>query len=143
MSSDGNRLVVPEVKLTFLNTSRLLYGVCFGLAKTSNNQRKIGSMEGKKTFLKSKDVGTVKVKLKVYKYNGTLKREFSSIEEAQKIAKLMAKKYPDMIFDPYVELGNSKIIGTSDSKEKEPMQPHKKSNESFVDRLSELFENED
>jgi len=118
MSLDGNRLVVPELKSTFLNTSRLLYGVCFGLAKTSNNQRKIGSMEGKKTFLKSKDVGTVKVKLKVYKYNGTLKREFSSIEEAQKIAKLMAKKYPDMIFDPYVELGNSKIIGTSDSKER-------------------------
>ena len=100
-------------------------------------------MEGKKTFLKSRDVGTVKAKLKTYKYNGTLKREFSSIEEAQKFADLMGKKYPDMIFEPYVELGNSNIIGTSNSKEKEPRQQYKRSSESFVDRLYGLFDNED
>jgi hypothetical protein len=85
----------------------------------------------------------MKVKLKTYKYNGTLKREFSSIEEAQKFADLMGETYSDMIFEPYVELGNSKIIGTFDSKEKEPKQPHKKSSESFVDRLSGLFDIED
>ena len=143
MSWDRNRLVAPELKSTFLKTSRLLYRVCFGLAKTSNNQRKIGTMEGKKTFLKSRDVGTVKAKLKTYKYNGTLKREFSSIEEAQKFADLMGKKYPDMIFEPYVELGNSNIIGTSNSKGKEPRQQYKRSSESFVDRLYGLFDNED
>ena len=85
----------------------------------------------------------MRVKLKTYKYNGTLKREFSSIEAAQKFADLMGKKYPDMIFEPYVEIGNSNIIGTSDSKEEEPTQPHKKSSESFVDRLYGLFDNED
>jgi len=141
MSSDGNRLVVPELKSTFLKTSRLLYGVSFGLTKTSNNQSKIGTMEEKKIFLKTRDVGSVK--LKTYKSNGTLKREFSSIEEAQKFADLMGKKYPDMIFEPYVEIGNSNIIGTSDSKEQEPTQPHKKPSESFMDRLSGLFDNED
>ncbi len=85
----------------------------------------------------------MKVKLKTYKYNGTLKREFSSIEEAQKFADLMGNKYPDMIFEPYVELGNSNIIGTSNSKEQELTQRYKKSSESFVDRLSGLFDNQD
>ena len=141
MSWDGNRLVVPELKSTFLKTSRLLYGVSFGLTKISNNQSKIGTMEGKKIFLKSRDVETVKVK--TYKYNGTLKREFSSIEEAQKFADLMDNKYPDMIFEPYVEIGNSNIIGTSNSKGQEPTKRHKKSSESFVDRLSGLFDNQD
>jgi hypothetical protein len=55
----------------------------------------------------------------------------------------MGKKYPEMIFEPYVELRNSNIIGTSYSKEQEPTQPHKKSSENFVDRLSGLFDNED
>ncbi len=141
MSWDRNRLEVPELKSTFLKTSRLLYGVSFGLTKTSNNQSKIGTMEEKKIFLKSRDVETVKVK--AYSYNGTLKREFLSVEEAQKFADFMGNKYPDMIFEPYVELGNSNIMDTSDSKDQEPKQPHKKSNESFVDRLSGLFDNED
>jgi hypothetical protein len=85
----------------------------------------------------------MRVKLKTYKYNGTLRRDFLSVEEAQKFADLMGKKYPDMIFEPYVELGNNKIFGTSDSKDEEPTQPHKKSSDSFVDRLSGLFDNED
>ena len=84
----------------------------------------------------------MRVKLKTYKYNGTLKREFSSIEEAQKFAAFMGNKYPDMIFEPYVEAGNSDIIGTSNSKEQEPTQQYKKSSESFVDRLSGLFDSE-
>ena len=85
----------------------------------------------------------MKVKLKTYEYNGTLKREFSSIEEAQKFADFMGNKYLDIIFEPYVELRNSNIIGTSNSKEQEPAQQYKKSSESFVDRLSGLFDNED
>jgi hypothetical protein len=85
----------------------------------------------------------MKVTLKTYKYNGKLTREFSSIEEAQKFADLMGKKYPDMIFEPYVELGNSNIIGTSDSKKQDPTQQYKKLSENFVDRLSGLFDNED
>jgi len=85
----------------------------------------------------------MRVKLKTYKYNGTLKREFSSIEEAQKFADFMGEKYPDMIFEPYVEIGNSNIIGASNSKEQEPTKQYEKSSENFVDRLSGLFDNED
>ena len=84
----------------------------------------------------------MKVKLKTYKYNGILKREFSSIEEAQQFVDLMVKQYPDMIFEPYVELGNSDIIGTSNSKEQEPTEQHLKSSESFEDLLSGFFDNE-
>jgi hypothetical protein len=85
----------------------------------------------------------MKVKLKTYKYNGTLKREFASIEEAQKFADFMVNKYPDMIFEPYVEIGNSNIMDTSDSKDQEPTPQYKKSGESFLDRLSGLFDDED
>ena len=85
----------------------------------------------------------MKVKLKTYKYNGTLDREFSSVKEAQKFADLMCKKYPDMIFVPYVELGNSNIIDTSDSKAHKPTPQYEKSSESFVDLLYGLFDNED
>ena len=55
----------------------------------------------------------------------------------------MGNKYPDIIFEPYVELRNSNIIGTSNSKEQESTQQYKKSSESFVDRLPGLFDNED
>jgi hypothetical protein len=84
----------------------------------------------------------MKVKLKTYKYNGTLDREFSSVKEAQKFADLMCKKYPDMIFEPYIESGNSKIIDISDSKEEGSTLLHSKSSESFADLLSGLFDNE-
>jgi hypothetical protein len=143
MSSDGNRLVVPELKSTLLKTSRLLYGVCFGLAKTGNNQRELGTMEGKKTFLKSRDVGIMKVKLMAYKYHGTLKREFSSFEQAPEVAKLMAKKSPDIIFKPFIEQGDSLKLDSYDSWEEKSIRPHKKPGDSFVDRISEFFENED
>ena len=39
----------------------------------------------------------MKVKLKTFKYNGTLKKEFSNVEDAQKFAELMASRFPDMI----------------------------------------------
>jgi hypothetical protein len=134
---------VPELKSTLLKTSRLFYGVCFDLAKASNNQREPGTMEKEKTFLKSRDTGTIKVKLNAYKHNGTLKREFSSFEQAQKIAKHMAKKYPDMIFEPFIEQEDSLKLDSYDSWEEKLIQPHKKPDYSFVDRISELFENED
>ena len=85
----------------------------------------------------------MKVKLKTYKYNGILKREFSSIEEAQQFVDLMVKQYPDMIFEPYVELRNSDIIGTSNSKEQEPTEQYLNSSEIFEDLLSGLFDIED
>jgi len=100
-------------------------------------------MEREKTFLKSRHVETVKVKLKAYKYDGTLKREFSSFEQAQKIAKLMVKKYPDMIFEPFIEQEDSLKLDICDSWEEKSIRPHKKPSDNFLDRISELFENED
>ncbi len=41
----------------------------------------------------------MKVKLKAYEYKGMLNREFSSVEEAEKIAGMMAKKYPNFLFN--------------------------------------------
>ena len=120
---------------------------CLGLDRYRHYRAGHGRACAIPKLIEFQDIGTqeepMKVKLKTYKYNGTLKREFSSIEEAQKFADLMGKKYPDMIFEPYVELGNSNIIGTSNSKEKEPRQQYKRSSESFVDRLYGLFDNED
>jgi hypothetical protein len=55
----------------------------------------------------------------------------------------MGNKYPDIIFEPYVELGNSNIIDTSDSKDYKPTPQYEKSSESFVDLLYGLFDNED
>ena len=52
----------------------------------------------------------MKVKLKVYKHIGILRRDFSSVEQAQGIGRLMAKKYPDMRFEPHLELRDDAVI---------------------------------
>jgi hypothetical protein len=41
----------------------------------------------------------MKVKLKAYEYKGMLGREFPSVEEAEKIAGIMGKKYPKFLFE--------------------------------------------
>jgi len=54
------------------------------------------------------------VKLKVYKLLGTLNRDFSSVEQAQRTAELAAEKYPDMRFEPEVELSDVAVVDLSD-----------------------------
>jgi hypothetical protein len=54
------------------------------------------------------------VKLKVYKLLGTLHRDFSSMEQAQRIAQIAGEKYPDMIFEPEIELSDVAVIDLSD-----------------------------
>ena len=44
----------------------------------------------------------IKVKLKVYEYKGMLRREFSSVTEAQDVAEKMAQKYPDKVFKHHI-----------------------------------------
>jgi hypothetical protein len=85
----------------------------------------------------------MKVKLKSFKYNGMLKKEFPSIEDAQRYAQLMANRFPGMIFEPYIEEGGD------DGKSKSPKSRAEKfsdsvreSRENFEDQLWELFENE-
>ena len=48
-----------------------------------------------------------KAKLKVYKFQGTFTKEFTSIDEAKDYARSAAKKYPGLLFEPYVERRNS------------------------------------
>ena len=58
----------------------------------------------------------MKVKLKVYDYKGMLARKFSSVEEAKRIAGSMAKKYPNLLFEPHIELDESSVVKQSESK---------------------------
>ena len=54
------------------------------------------------------------IKLKVYKLLGTLNKDFSNVEEAQRTAALAAEKYPDMKFEPEVELSDVAVVDLSD-----------------------------
>ena len=42
-------------------------------------------------------------KVRVYRFEGTLKREFSNMETARQYAEFLAEKYPNFLFEPYVE----------------------------------------
>ena len=85
----------------------------------------------------------MKVKLKTYKYNGTLKAEFSSVQEAQRFVDIMANKFPDMRFEPYIEQEERGEHNLPNSELEETTQTQKESRPSFLERLSELFENEE
>ena len=84
----------------------------------------------------------MKVRLKTFKYSGTLKREFPSVEDAQKFAEPMTNKFPDMIFEPYVEPGDNGKNKPSESRAEKLTQTGEESRENFEDLLSNLFENE-
>ena len=62
------------------------------------------------------DKQEMKVKLKVYGYKGMLARKFSSVEEAERIAGIMVKKYPHLSFEPHIELDESSTVEQSESK---------------------------
>lgn len=85
----------------------------------------------------------MKVRLRTFKYSGTLKREFPSVEDAQKFVELMANKFPDMIFEPYIEQGDNGKNKPTESRPENLTQTVKKSCESFEECLWNLFENEE
>ncbi|MFO7739835.1 MAG: hypothetical protein R6V46_15255 [Desulfatiglandaceae bacterium] len=58
-------------------------------------------------ILPMKSAEESKAKLRVYKFQGTYTKEFSSMDEAKDYAKSAAKKYPGLLFEPYVERRNS------------------------------------
>ena len=69
----------------------------------------------------------MRIRLKIYKYMGELKRDFSSIEQAQQTAQLATVKFPDMIFEPEIELTDMLTIdlsglGKDDTPEVNPWQ---------------------
>jgi hypothetical protein len=55
------------------------------------------------SILRKKTGQEQKVKLKVYKLQGTLAREFSNIEQAREFATSGPEKYPGLLFEPYLE----------------------------------------
>ena len=84
----------------------------------------------------------MKVKLKSFKYNGTLKKEFLSVENAHRFAELMAKRFPDMIFEPYIEDGETMEKKPPESRAKKFSDALRESGENFEDQLWKLFESE-
>lgn len=64
------------------------------------------------TFIKGDR--SMKVILRVYKYKETLERECASGDEAQQIAELMAKRDPDLVVEPYIQLDDSCVMGISE-----------------------------
>ncbi len=46
----------------------------------------------------------MKVILRIFEYKETLEQEFSSLEEAQEIVNLISKNYPELRFEPYIEV---------------------------------------
>jgi hypothetical protein len=84
----------------------------------------------------------MKVKLKTFKYNGTLKKEFSNVEDAQKFAELMASRFPDMIFEPYIEEGDLRKNRRSKSHTGNFKDTVGELRGNFEDQFWKLFENE-
>ena len=84
----------------------------------------------------------MKVKLKSFKYNGTLKKEFSSVEDAQKFAEIMANRFPDMIYEPYIEDEDHGKNKLSKSHTENFTDTVRESRENFEEQLWKIFENE-
>ncbi len=55
----------------------------------------------------------MKVILKVFEYKETLEQEFSSLEEANELVNLISKNYPNLRFEPYIEVDESLVLSTS------------------------------
>ena len=84
----------------------------------------------------------MKVKLKTFKYNGTLKKEFSNVEDAQKFAELMASRFPDMLFEPYIEEGDLSKNRRSKSLTENFTGTVGELRENFEDQFWKLLEND-
>ena len=44
-----------------------------------------------------------RTKVRVYKFTGTLKTEFSNMAQAEEFAASLAMKHPNLLFEPYAE----------------------------------------
>lgn len=64
----------------------------------------VGSMEKEKSM---------KMILRIFEYKDTIEREFSSVEEAQKILGHMNEKNPNLRIEPYFEVDDNCIQGIS------------------------------
>ena len=53
----------------------------------------------------------MKIILRIFEYKDTIEREFSSVEEAQKVLGRMSEKNPNLMIEPYFEVDESCILG--------------------------------
>jgi hypothetical protein len=55
----------------------------------------------------------MKVILKVFEYKETLEQEFSSLEEANELVNLISQNYPNLRFEPYVEVDENVVLSAT------------------------------
>jgi hypothetical protein len=55
----------------------------------------------------------MKVILKVFEYKETLEQEFSSLEEANELVNLISQNYPNLRFEPYIEVDENVVLSAS------------------------------
>ena len=54
----------------------------------------------------------MKVFLRIFEYKETLEQEFVSLEEAQDILNLISKNYPELRFEPYIEVEEGSVYAS-------------------------------
>jgi len=82
-----------QIPVLMIAEEKLLLPVRRRLAKSDSSLPLLGdrSERGRKS------------KVRVYRFEGTLKREFSNMEKARQYAESLAEKYPSHLFEPYME----------------------------------------
>jgi hypothetical protein len=92
-----------------LNGTFLAGNPCGHFCKQAGRYQK----PGKRPPIDPRRRDTMKVILKVFEYKETLEQEFSSLEEANELVNLISKNYPNLRFEPYIEVDESLVLSTS------------------------------
>jgi hypothetical protein len=66
-------------------------------------RRRLAKSDSSLPLLGDRSESGRKSKVRVYRFEGTLKREFSNMEKARQCAESLAEKYPSLLFEPYTE----------------------------------------
>jgi hypothetical protein len=72
---------------------------------TTRNQEVRGSIKSRRIQMK--------VILKVFEYKETLEQDFSSLEEANELVNLISQNYPNLRFEPYIEVDENVVLSAS------------------------------
>lgn len=57
----------------------------------------------------------MKVIFRVYEYRETIEQEFSNVDQVQEVMDRMGKNHPNLVFEPYIEVDESCVVGMSQS----------------------------
>lgn len=55
----------------------------------------------------------MKVILRIFEYKETLEQEFSSLDEAEEIVRLISKNYPELRFEPYLQVDEGSVVSSA------------------------------